>query len=118
MSNKQTATLLERLLFLRYTCIQFACMQLDKREKTVNSDKSSPIHGYETLPPCPGEFHLMELQKYEQETDLEEERKLKLNSSTFSVSKYFCEIEKFHGFRHINISRITLHHFFRLIIAE
>ena len=83
MSNKQTATFLERLLFLRFTCIQFVCIQLDKRKKTadfhVNSDKSSPIHGYDTPPLCPEEFHLMELQKYEQETDLEKERKLKLN---------------------------------------
>ena len=38
--------------------------------------------------------------------------------STFSDSKYFSEIEKFHGFQHINTSRITLHNFIGLIIAE
>ena len=32
-------------------------------------------------------------------------------SSTFSASEYFSEIEKFHGFQHINTSRITLHRF-------
>ena len=36
----------------------------------------------------------------------------------FSSSEYFSEIDKFHGFQHGYTSRITLHHFFWLIIAE
>ena len=31
--------------------------------------------------------------------------------STFGATEYFSEIEKFHGFQHINTSRITLHIF-------
>ena len=38
--------------------------------------------------------------------------------STFSASEYFSENKKFHGFQHINTSRITLHHFLKLIDVE
>ena len=37
---------------------------------------------------------------------------------TFSASEYFSDIEKFHGFRHINTSCVKSQHFPPLIITE